>query len=59
VDGVNFSLIWTVIFRAIRSLSVFEKGWVLRLRVWLRSEGEDIVRNGIVGSWEICGFDTI
>jgi len=33
VEGVNFSLICAVIFRAMKSVSVDEGGRVLRLRV--------------------------
>jgi hypothetical protein len=59
VEGVNFSLIWAVILRAIRDLSGAEEGWVLRVRVGVSPEEEDIVEIGIVGSLEIGSSDTI
>ena len=42
-----------------RDLSGAEEGWVLRVRVGVSPEEEDIVEIGIVGSLEIGSSDTI
>ena len=43
MDGVNFSLICAVIFRAIKDFPNSEEGNVLGLRFWLCCVGKDIL----------------
>jgi len=58
VDGVNFSLICAVIFRAIKDLPDSEEGNVLGLRFWLCCVGEDMLGFGLF-SWEISVSNTM
>ena len=58
MDGVNFSLICAVIFRAIKDLPDSEEGNVLGLRFWLCCVGEDMLGFGLF-LWEISGSDTM
>ena len=58
MDGVNFSLIYAVIFRAIKDFPDSEEGNVLGLRFWLYCVGEYMLGFELF-SWEISGFDTI
>ena len=56
VEGVNFSLIWVVILRAIRGLSTIDGSWVLRLKFGVWSEEEGMVITWIDGSFEISAL---
>ena len=58
MDGVNFSLICAVIFRAIKDFPDLEEGNVLGVRFWLCCVGEDMLGFELF-LWEIFGFDTI
>jgi hypothetical protein len=59
VEGVNFSLIYVVILKAMSGLSAVEEGWVLRVKFGFWLEDDDIVVFLIGDSLEFECSDTI
>ena len=57
MDGVNLSLIWAEMLRAISGVVVADWGWVLIL--WICSGDTGMAEVWIVSSFEVCCSDTI